>query len=90
MAKSRKKAARTARKKRPTRAKRTKMSRRMIGRRKVKTRKTAAPRPAKRAARKPKGVIDQMAAAIQKMADVAQETQEMRQRMGTRGGLAEG
>ena len=94
MAKSRKKTTKAAKKRRPARTKRVKVSKRMAGTRKAKAkRKTAAPRRASRTTprkKKPKGIVDQMASTMQKVVEAAEETSEMRQRMGARGGLSEG
>jgi hypothetical protein len=89
MAKSRKKTAKTARKKRPARAKRMKMSRQMIGRRKTKSTRKTARRP-KRAKSKRTGIVDRLTDTVQDMVDAAKEASAMREKMGSRGGLSEG
>jgi hypothetical protein len=85
MAKTRrkKKTAKAARKKRPARAKSVRVSKRMTGKpKKGGLRRVAQRKPRKR----PKGIVG----TVQTVVDAAQEASEMRERMGTRGGLSEG
>ena len=89
MAKARKRrATRKAKKKAKRKARPASAKRRTPKKAKATARKT---KTARRARRKRKaGVVDTVKGAIETIVEVAQETQAMREKAGTRGGLSEG
>ena len=92
MAKSRKKTARTATKKRSAQAKRTKVSRRTAAS-PTKNKKSSKParKPPQRARRlKPAAPTKPATGTMQSVVDTAKEAMEMRDRMTARGPLGEG
>lgn len=90
MAKSRKKTAKTARKKRPARAKSVKVSRRTAASRTRQKAKSARKTPRRTRRTTPAGLVDQVTGTVQNVVDATKEAFDMRERMTARGPLGEG